>query len=163
MINLHAIANHVISKIHPNDDFIAIRCTGYANHIGSIDYFYGNCEKVSGQVQTLNGDELQQANEIMQGEISRKIFISTKGPPLTAGRRDTQEGASYLFQVNNKCFWKVYNISEDYTKCGWGLLFISQIPIELTPQNVIDALKASGFVTNADIFTNEANNGQSNY
>ena len=145
MINLHAIANRVLKMVHPNEDFIAIRCTGYMNNNGALIHSYGSCELDSAQMQSLNGDEQQLSNEIMQNELSRKLFISVKGTPLTAGRIDTQEGASFLYQTRTGQFWKVFNISEDFTKNNWATVFISLVPPESTPDAVVKALKDSNF------------------
>lgn len=147
MINLHAIANRVLKLVHPNEDFIVIRCTGYINNHGILTYFYGDCEKVSAQMQSLSGDEQKLSNEIMQNEISRKLFISVVGRPLSAGRYDVPEGASFLYQVSTGNFWKVFNISEDFTKNNWATVLISLMPPESTPEAVTQALQASEFNT----------------
>ena len=54
---------------------------------------YGDCERISAQKQTLNDDDIQLANEVMQAQTSRKFFLSTTRP-LTAGQRHDGEGAS---------------------------------------------------------------------
>lgn len=145
MINLHAIANRVLKMAHPNETFIVIRCTGFVNTNGVLLHYYGNCEKVSAQMQSLNGDEQKLANEMMQNEISRKLFISVRGAPLTAGRFDTQEGASFLYHPKTGQFWKVFNINEDFSNCEWATVFISLMPPESTPDVVLKALKDSDF------------------
>ena len=161
MINLHAIANRVIRAVHPNDDFIVIRCTGFVNNNGLLTHYYGDCEKVSAQLQTLNGDEQSLNAEIMQNEISRKLFISVQGMPITAGRFDTQEGATFLYHPKTGDFWKVYNINEDFNKNHWVTAFVSLLSYESTPRTVIDGLKNSpygGLLTTAQ---REPNNGES--
>lgn len=145
MINVHAIANRVIRSIHPNETFIVVRSIGYQNNYGVLTYEYGNCEQASGQMQSLNGDEQKLANEIAHSEISRKLFISVSGSPLTAGRFDTQEGATFLYQVSTGDFWKVFNVSEDFSKCTWATVFISLMPWESSPIEVRQALKASSY------------------
>ncbi len=141
-MNLHALANRVIKVALPNVDIVAIRCTGFRNEYGQLLESYGACERLSASKQTLNGDELTFANEIMQGELGRKFFLSVKGPPLTAGRRHDQQGASYLFELSTRLFWKVYNISEDYSSVGWQLVFAAIDPAP--PASVKQALKDSG-------------------
>ncbi len=141
-MNLHALANRVIKVALPNVDLVVIRCTGFKNEYGQLIESFGSCERVSAQKQTLNGDELTYANEIMQGEIGRKFFISTKGAPLTVGRRHDQQGGSYLFELDSGLFWKVYNISEDYSAAGWQLVFAAIDPTP--PAAAKQALKDSG-------------------
>ncbi len=141
-MNLHALANRVIKVASPNVDLVVIRCTGFKNEYGQLIESYGACERVSTQKQTLNGDELSLSNEIMQGEIGRKFFLSTRLAPLTAGRRHDKQGASYLFELDTHDFWKVYNISEDYSAVGWQLVFAAIDPTP--PASVKQALKDSG-------------------
>lgn len=140
--NLHAIANMAIRTALPNVDMVVIRCTGFKNEYGQLIESFGSCERITAQKQTLNGDELTFTNEIMQAEIARKFFLSSKGAPLTAGRRHDQCGASYLFELDSGVFWKVYNISEDYAAAGWQLVFAAIDPTP--PAAAKQALKDSG-------------------
>lgn len=141
-LNLHAIANRAIKAALSNVEMAVIRCTGFRNDYGQMLESYGSCERVVAQKQTLNGDELALVNNIMQGELSRKFFVSVKGAPLTAGRRHDGAGGAYLFELRTNLFWKVFNVSEDYSDAGWQLVFACVDPTP--PQSVKQALKDSG-------------------
>lgn len=56
LINLHAIANHCIQALSPNVDVIVVRCTDLSLSYGEAQATYGDCELLSAQKQTLNGD-----------------------------------------------------------------------------------------------------------
>lgn len=141
-MNLQAIANRVTSVALPNVDLVAIRCIGFKNDFGHMVESYGACERLKASKQTLNGDELTFSNEIMQIEYARKFYLSPNKGPLTSGRRHDQQGASYLFELKTRLFWKVYNISEDFQDTGWALVFAA---VDYSPPPAVkQALKDSG-------------------
>lgn len=136
--NLHALARGAVMTLHPEVPMVAIFCTGFLNDHGQRIMKYGDCERISAQKQTLNGDDIQLANEVMQAQISRKFFLSTTRP-LTAGQRHDGEGASWLYELDTGEYWRVYTVSEDFSSVGWQLVFASQV--HSPPPAVIKALR----------------------
>lgn len=139
--NLHALARGAVMAVHPEVPVVAIFCTGFIANHGQRIMKYGDCERVSAQKQTLNGDDVQLSGEIMQAELSRKFFLSTQRA-LTAGRRHDGEGASWLYELNTGDWWRVFNVTEDFSNVGWQQVFASHVPAP--PEDVVRALRDSG-------------------
>lgn len=142
--NLHGLVRSIVGAVAPNVELVIIRCVGSTAENGFVRYQYGACELTSGQKQTLNGDEQQQVNGIMQGELGRKFYLSVSGTPLTAGHSVSSVAPSYLYEVATGDYWKVTNVSEDFHHVGWALVFAALQ--KMPPQEVALALKQSGLV-----------------
>lgn len=144
VLNLHAIANRCIQCLSPNVQLVLIRNTSLVNEYGEIKATYGDCELISAQKQTLNGDEQALVNEQLQNEFSRKFYFSNVGQPVVSGRRDLQEAPTYFYEVDSGTYWRIYNINEDYQSSSWLMVFATLQ--NNVPPEVESALKESGLV-----------------
>lgn len=148
-LNLHAIVSRTISALHPNSTMILIRCVGSTNVYGEVSFKYGDCEKLTAQIQTLTPFELQQAaTEVLQTDISRKFYMSVKGRQVTAGNTAHNVGSDFIYTIKDKKFWRVYSISEDFTLSGWALAYGS-LQTQPLPE-VEQALINSGLLEGQD-------------
>lgn len=138
--NLHALARGADMTLHPEVPMVAIFCTGFLNDHGQRIMKYGECERISAQKQTLNSDDIQLANEVMQAQMSRKFFLSTTSP-LTAGQRhdgEAHHGSMSSIPANSGACTQCQKTSA----ASYGSVFASQV--HSPPPAVIQALRDSG-------------------
>lgn len=150
-MNLHAIATRAVSVLHPNIDLILVRSLNVTNEQGRLAAQFGECEKVSAQVQTLSGDELKLEHEVYEVDIARKFFFSVTGRPVFAGAKLHVTSSDFLYQCGKGLFWRVFNVAEDFHLSGWSQVLgsLQNNP----PQGVAQTLVDSGLLPDAEVKT----------
>ena len=127
-LNLHDIVRGAINIVNPDEDVWLIQNIGQTNVKGRITASYAPAQKVRAQVQTLSGDDLTVMNDTERTERDRKFYLysdtETRTPPSGIIRPLGKSGD--FMRRNDGTYWKVYNVSEDYTTDGWVLVLASQ-------------------------------------
>ena len=80
------------------------------------------------QVQTLSGDDLTVVNDTQRTERDRKFYLyaETKTGNAPSGIIRPLGKSGDFMRRDDGTYWKVYNVSEDYTTDGWVLVLASQ-------------------------------------
>ena len=127
-LNLHDLVRGAINIVNPDEDVWLIQNIGQTNVKGRITASYAPAQKVKAQVQTLSGDDLTVMNDTERTERDRKFYLyaETKtGTPPSGIIRPLGKSGDFM-RRNDGTYWKVYNVSEDYTTDGWVLVLASQ-------------------------------------
>ena len=127
-INLHDIVRGAINIVNPDEDVWLIQNIGQTNVKGRITASYAPAQKVKAQVQTLSGDDLTVMNDTERTERDRKFYLysdTETGTPPSGIIRPLGKSGDFM-RRNDGTYWKVYNVSEDYTTDGWVLVLASQ-------------------------------------
>jgi hypothetical protein len=126
-INLHAVVNPIISRLHPNARATLYRSTGQVNVKGVIGQSYAKGEAIEVQIQSEGPTTLNHINRVGQEEVTRKLYLFS--PPDMAGRvaglvrPETRNGD--MIQISETEEWYagqwflVLGPIEDFTKAGW--------------------------------------------
>ena len=127
-LNLHDIVRGAINIVNPDEDVWLIQNTGQTNVKGRITASYAPAQKVKAQVQTLSGDDLTVMNDTERTERDRKFYLyaETKTGNAPSGIIRPLGKSGDFMRRNDGTYWKVYNVSEDYTTDGWVLVLASQ-------------------------------------
>ena len=128
MLNLHDLVRGAINIVNPDEDVWLIQNIGQTNVKGRITAVYAKPEKVRAQVQTLSGDDLTVINDTERTERDRKFYLyaETKTGNAPSGIIRPLGKSGDFMRRNDGTYWKVYNVSEDYTTDGWVLVLASQ-------------------------------------
>ena len=128
MLNLHDIVRGAINIVNPDEDVWLIQNIGQTNVKGRITASYAPAQKVKAQVQTLSGDDLTVMNDTERTERDRKFYLyaETKTGNAPSGIIRPLGKSGDFMRRNDGTYWKVYNVSEDYTTDGWVLVLASQ-------------------------------------
>ena len=127
-LNLHDIVRGAINIVNPDEDVWLIQNIGQTNVKGRITASYAPAQKVRAQVQTLSGDDLTVMNDTERTERDRKFYLysdTETGTPPSGIIRPLGKSGDFM-RRNDGTYWKVYNVSEDYTTDGWVLVLASQ-------------------------------------
>ena len=127
-LNLHDLVRGAINIVNPDEDVWLIQNTGQTNVKGRITASYAPAQKVKAQVQTLSGDDLTVMNDTERTERDRKFYLysdTETGTPPSGIIRPLGKSGDFM-RRNDGTYWKVYNVSEDYTTDGWVLVLASQ-------------------------------------
>ena len=127
-LNLHDIVRGAINLVNPDEDVWLIQNISQTNVKGRITAVYAEPEKVRAQVQTLSGDDLTVMNDTERTERDRKFYLyaETKTGNAPSGIIRHLGKSGDFIRRNDGTYWKVYNVSDDYTADGWGLVLASQ-------------------------------------
>ena len=127
-LNLHDIVRGAINIVNPDEDVWLVQNTGQTNVKGRITASYAPAQKVKAQVQTLSGDDLTVVNDTQRTERDRKFYLyaETKTGNAPSGIIRPLGKSGDFMRRNDGTYWKVYNVSEDYTTDGWVLVLASQ-------------------------------------
>lgn len=127
-LNLHNIVRGAINIVNPDEDVWLIQNISQTNVKGRITAVYAEPEKVRAQVQTLSGDDLTVMNDTQRTERDRKFYLyaETKTGNAPSGIIRPLGKSGDFMRRNDGTYWKVYNVSEDYTTDGWVLVLASQ-------------------------------------
>ena len=127
-LNLHDIVRGAINIVNPDEDVWLIQNIGQTNAKGRITASYAPAQKVKAQVQTLSGDDLTVMNDTQRTERDRKFYLyaETKTGNAPSGIIRPLGKSGDFMRRNDGTYWKVYNVSEDYTTDGWVLVLASQ-------------------------------------
>ena len=128
MLNLHDLVRGAINIVNPDEDVWLIQNIGQTNVKGRITASYAPAQKVKAQVQTLSGDDLTVMNDTERTERDRKFYLyaETKTGNAPSGIIRPLGKSGDFMRRNDGTYWKVYNVSEDYTTDGWVLVLASQ-------------------------------------
>ena len=128
LLNLHDIVRGAINIVNPDEDVWLVQNIGQTNVKGRITASYAPAQKVKAQVQTLSGDDLTVANDTQRTERDRKFYLyaETKTGNAPSGIIRPLGKSGDFMRRNDGTYWKVYNVSEDYTTDGWVLVLASQ-------------------------------------
>ena len=128
MLNLHDLVRGAINIINPDEVVWLIQNISQTNVKGRITASYAPAQKVKAQVQTLSGDDLTVVNATQRTERDRKFYLyaETKTGNAPSGSIRPLGKSGDLIRRNDGTYWKVYNVSEDYTTDGWVLVLASQ-------------------------------------
>ena len=127
-LNLHDLVRGAINIVNPDEDVWLIQNIGQTNVKGRITASYAPAQKVKAQVQTLSGDDLTIMNDTERTERDRKFYLysdTETGTPPSGIIRPLGKSGDFM-RRNDGTYWKVYNVSEDYTTDGWVLVLASQ-------------------------------------
>ena len=127
-LNLHDIVRGAINIVNPDEDVWLIQNIGQTNVKGRVTASYAPAQKVRAQVQTLSGDDLTVMNDTERTERDRKFYLysdTETGTPPSGIIRPLGKSGDFM-RRNDGTYWKVYNVSEDYTTDGWVLVLASQ-------------------------------------
>ena len=127
-LNLHDLVRGAINIVNPDEDVWLIQNIGQTNVKGRITASYAPAQKVRAQVQTLSGDDLTVMNDTERTERDRKFYLysdTETGTPPSGIIRPLGKSGDFM-RRNDGTYWKVYNVSEDYTTDGWVLVLASQ-------------------------------------
>ena len=127
-LNLHDLVRGAINIVNPDEDVWLIQNIGQTNVKGRITASYAPAQKVKAQVQTLSGDDLTVVNDTQRTERDRKFYLysdTETGTPPSGIIRPLGKSGDFM-RRNDGTYWKVYNVSEDYTADGWVLVLASQ-------------------------------------
>lgn len=127
-LNLHDIVRGAINIVNPDEDVWLIQNISQTNVKGRITASYAPAQKVKAQVQTLSGDDLTVVNDTQRTERDRKFYLyaETKTGNAPSGIIRPLGKSGDFMRRNDGTYWKVYNVSEDYTTDGWVLVLASQ-------------------------------------
>ena len=127
-LNLHDIVRGAINIVNPDEDVWLIQNIGQTNVKGRITASYAPAQKVRAQVQTLSGDDLTVMNDTERTERDRKFYLysNTETGNAPSGIIRPLGKSGDFMRRNDGTYWKVYNVSEDYTTDGWVLVLASQ-------------------------------------
>ncbi|MDR1921101.1 MAG: hypothetical protein LBS31_05070 [Candidatus Adiutrix sp.] len=123
-MNLHAIANGLISAVHPNETVTLYRATGQMNVRGEIKAVYAAGEAVKAQIQSEGDDALAHsdavASRVGQNETNRRFYL------LAANQADKPAGlvrplarSGDLLQRQDETWWLITALTEDFSAAGW--------------------------------------------
>lgn len=140
-LNLHSVVRGAISAINADETVWLIQSAGQKNVKGQLIASYSAPEQITAQVQSLGGDDLNVINDTERSERDRKFYLFAK---TAAGRspagivRPLGMTGDFIYRPADSCYWKIYNVSEDFTAAGWCLVLASQ-QVDV-PQAVKDAM-----------------------
>lgn len=127
-LNLHHLVRGLIQPVNPDEDVLLIQDSGQQNIKGRLISSYAPAQKVRAQVQTLSGDDLTVINDTERTERDRKFYLysdTEMGNPPSGIIRPLGKTGDFIRRAD-KTWWKVYNVSEDFTSVGWVLCLASQ-------------------------------------
>lgn len=150
-INLHSIVRGAINTINADETVYLMQSAGQKNVKGQLIASYAAPEKITAQVQSLGGDDLNVINDTERTERDRKFYLFAKtatGAPPSGIIRPLGKTGDFIYRPADGCFWKIYNVSEDFSAAGWCLVLASQQVDAPAPlKAAIQALKESGEIT----------------
>ncbi len=127
MINLHAIANPIISQLHPNTAAMLYRSTGQKNVRGVVGQTYAQGEAIKCQIQSESATVLNHVNRVGQEEVTRRLYLfsdeSMTGRVAGIVRPETRNGD--MIQIGpgeswySDTWWLVLGPIEDFSRAGW--------------------------------------------
>ena len=122
-INLHNIANSVISGIHPNrDEATLYQSIGQTySPSGEVKAVYAEGVTVYAQFQSESPTTLFHADKVGQENISRKVYINS--PPDFAHRiaslaRPLSRNGDFI-KLKDDTYWLIDSVIEDFSLSGW--------------------------------------------
>lgn len=126
-INLHNIANKVITSVHPNASALLYRSIGQQNIKGKIVPLYESPEAIEVQVQSEGAASLHHANKVGQEEVSRKLYVKSQAisdKRIAGIVRSLSRGGDFIKITNANdwyanSWWLVEASIEDFTASGW--------------------------------------------
>lgn len=150
-INLHSIVRGAINTINADETVYLMQSAGQKNVKGQLIASYAAPEKITAQVQSLGGDDLNVINDTERTERDRKFYLFAKtatGAPPGGIIRPLGKTGDFIYRPADSCYWKIYNVSEDFTAAGWCLVLASQqVDVPAPLKTAIQALKESGEIT----------------
>ena len=138
-LNLHAIVRSAITAVNPDNHFLLIQSVGEENRKGVITALYADAVKVTAQMQSLNGDDLQQFENTLRTEINRKFYLNVSKLKPTGQIRVKGRTGDFLHCLKDDTYWRIFSVSEDFSNSGWVLVFAS---LQVTaPKSVTDKVQ----------------------
>ena len=121
-LNLHGIANGIISGIHPNEALILARSTGetYTDDMGIVHNEYINLP-LTGQVQNETESALFHANLAGQTTMVKRIYLHAPASLLTQIQgifRPLSRTGDFIRRKDGT-WWLVTSVLENYGGVGW--------------------------------------------
>lgn len=118
-LNLHALANPLISTIHSNELVTLYQSTGNKNIKGNIRPTYAEGILVSAQVQSVGDAALQQMGIEGQNDITRLFYLNSLNLTPSGIVRPLARGGD-IFQRTDGTWWLVVAVTDDFsTQSGW--------------------------------------------
>jgi hypothetical protein len=123
-MNLHVVANKLISRIHPNETCLLRRASGMSNDKGRMVPTFEPGVEVEAQIQSESADELaHQMENVGSIEETRKAFLYAS-PAAGPVSRPLAKGGDMLRRPDGT-WWLVTAMMEDFTNAGWVLVRIT--------------------------------------
>lgn len=127
-LNLHAVVNNAIGRIHPHIQATLYQSLGQENRKGVIIPKYAKGIAIEAQMQSESASTLFHTNRIGQEEETRKLYLYSDASMQTkvAGivRPLSRNGDIIYIPDTNGSFdntwWLVIAVIEDFTRSGWA-------------------------------------------
>ena len=130
-MNLHAIVRSAICSVNADESCYLLQSTGQSNNKGIITATYNQPIAIKAQIQFLSGDDLQQVDVTLRTAITRKFYLMSEAL-MPAGQIRPLSRTGDFIQRADLSIWRIFNVSEDFSKSGWVLVFAAL-------QNDVDA------------------------
>ena len=138
-LNLHAVVRNAITAVNSDNKFLLIQSVGEENHRGVISAVYDDAVKITAQMQSLSGDELEQFDNTLRTAINRKIYLNISKLKPAGQIRVKGRTGDFLHCIKDGTYWRVFSVSEDFSEAGWVLVFAS---LQVTaPKSVTDKVQ----------------------
>jgi hypothetical protein len=118
-MDVQALANAVIRRVHPNETVTIYRCVGQGNVRGEVKPVYAVPVEVRAQVQTEREDAQQIIGESLAVVVTRKFWL--QGTPLDRpeGINRPEGTGGDMIRREDGTWWLVTAVLEDFTGAGW--------------------------------------------
>lgn len=136
-MNLHAIVRGSINAVNADEPVYLIQALGQTNQLGRLIAHYAAAELVMAQIQTLSPDELQSMDNVLRTSHYRKFYLFSEtyvGHKPQGQFRYFGKPEDFIYRINEKTFWKIYQVAEDFSSEGWvcvGAALQIQVPDEV--------------------------------
>jgi hypothetical protein len=127
MLNLHAIANSLISTLHPNEEIILYRSSGQVTDRTGTRPLFDAPLTVQAQIQSLTAQDLRNEAGLPQSEIGYKAYLfsaaDSRGKPASILRAMGRGGD--VIRRADGTWWKTTALPEDFSASGWVCVHIT--------------------------------------
>ena len=137
-LNLHSIVRGPINAVNSDEDCFLIQAGEQKNVLGKPVVSYNDAEHVKAQIQSLGDEDLQIVNnDTLRTPIDRKFYLFADTATGNAPKgivRPLGKAGDFIYRVHDKSFWKIYNVSEDFSPSGWVSVLANmqvQVPDEV--------------------------------
>ena len=137
-LNLHSIVRGSINAVNADENCYLIQAGTQKNELGKTVVSYNSAEQVKAQIQSLGDEDLQIVNnDTLRTPVDRKFYLfsdTTTGQAPKGIIRPLGRAGDFIYRIYDKTFWKIYNVSEDFSPSGWVSVLANmqvQVPDEV--------------------------------
>jgi hypothetical protein len=118
-VNLHAVANAAISRLHPNEEVTLLRALPQDNAEGVLAPRYADAETVTAQVQSEKEAMQQFTGETLTTVHTRKMWLfGSPGDRPGPLYRPLAKAGDMIGRADGT-WWQVTADLEDFSRSGW--------------------------------------------